>query len=153
MLYDAAGSPVAPPEIERRLKQVHDGLTLRWMAAGAGDSYWAVCCRWEESDPRWQRVQSGQIPESQAVDMVTMLPVDCPVSEAYGYFVNGVRAGSTTSVRRLLDRVEEWNREAQDAAWEQEIGQPLQAYVEAKAAEVRPFSAGGLPAPPKKKRR
>lgn len=134
MILGHDGTPLANPDIQRRLAQIDPRLTLQFMKWGEKE-WWAVMERWPENDPRWQRVQGGEIPEAEAQDMLCMLPGDCSPDQAYGYLVNTLVANQgRASWQKLLQRVGEYNRQQQEQAKQQvlEVAEDLTQYAASK---------------------
>lgn len=84
MLITPRGEPVPPQEAVRRLQQIDERLSVKWVPSAAG-AYWAIIETWPRGDERWSRVQSGEITEAQAFDLRAMLPPDCSAEEAVGF--------------------------------------------------------------------
>lgn len=117
MIVDSQHRPVPPTEIVRRLRQVCPTLGLSFCpgafwserAQRMVDS-WAITEDWEPSDPRHRRVQAGEIDPGHCFDVLTFLPADCSVDEAFGYFVRSCqRNRGKASVNQMLDRVHTFN--------------------------------------------
>jgi hypothetical protein len=65
---------------------------------------------WPANDPRRALIQSGDMKLGDAVDGVAMLPEDCTADEAFGYIQRSfVRNSGRAEVKKLLDRVDEYN--------------------------------------------
>jgi hypothetical protein len=107
MILNAYGTPVAPLEIVERLRQVDDRLGLRWV----GD-WWALTMRWLPNDPRREKIQKGLIADDDT-DIVTFLPKDCSVDQAFGYLERGFERwpGGKDAVAKLLSRLHKYNAE------------------------------------------
>lgn len=84
MLITPRGEPVPPQEAVRRLREIDERLTVRWVPSAAG-AYWAIVETWPMGDARWERVRAGEITEAQAFDLRAMLPPDCSAEEAVGF--------------------------------------------------------------------
>lgn len=107
ILYNASGSPEPSPEIQRRLRALDSRLYLEFTPDFA--KHWMVKCRWQEGDRRWEKVQTGAIPESKAADIVGWLPVDCSVDEAPAYLERSLQTFSQRHADRILFDLERWN--------------------------------------------
>ena len=118
MIYGADHTPAPPAEMVRRLQQIHPDLNLAFNDPGEhGGSHWTITWRWPTDDRRWQRVSSGEVPEREAFDIISRLPLDCSVDEAYGYVVNTFRANmSREDMAQLLERAHKYNEGVQKAA-------------------------------------
>lgn len=117
MILDAQHRPVPPTEIVARLRQVCPTLGLTfcpgafWSEARQRmvDS-WAITEDWTPDDPRHRRVRAGEIDPAHCFDVLTFLPADCSVDEAFGYFVRSCqRNRGKASVASLLARVHTYN--------------------------------------------
>lgn len=84
MLITPRGEPVPPQEAVRRLQEIDERLSVKWVPSAVG-AYWAIVETWPRGDARWERVQSGEITEAQAFDLRAMLPPDCSAEEAVGF--------------------------------------------------------------------
>lgn len=115
MLVTERGDPIPNSETVARLKQIDGDLDLRWHPAFGR---WAIMYKWRRSDPRWQLVQQGRVPEAEALDAIAWLPADCSADEAYGYVVRSFKswAGTRDDVRKLLDRVHSYNKRVGEEA-------------------------------------
>ena len=117
------GTPEPSSEIQRRLAAVHPRLFLRFV--DVFDSHWAICMRWDEHDRRFVDLRQQTLDPDRAFDIVGYLPMDCPVDSAPAYVERALRQYPVDEVRRLADRVEQYNATA-----------PVQAAVEEAIAEV-----------------
>lgn len=84
MLITPRGEPVPPQEAVRRLREIDERLTVKWVPSAVG-AYWAIVETWPRGDARWERVQAGEITEAQAFDLRAMLPPDCSAEQAVGF--------------------------------------------------------------------
>lgn len=84
MLITPYGEPVPPQEAVQKLKQIDPRLSLKWVPSAAG-AYWGIIETYGEHDPRWSRVNSGELPRELAFDLRAMLPPDCSAEEAVGF--------------------------------------------------------------------
>jgi len=119
VLLNALGSPEPSPTIERRLREIHSGLHLRFVQGA-----WGVCLTWTDDDTRRQWIQNESYSPAQAYDIIGYLPMDCPPDSAPGYLSKMFREFPRTDVNRMLDALDAFN------------AQPAQAAVEAAIAEV-----------------
>lgn len=133
-LVDTVGRPIPPSGMVERLQQVHPNLGLRaFPQRDTGNTLlWGITYRWEVNDPRWQWVRSGKQSEDEAMDVVCFLPSDCSADQAYGYFVNNVKHGPTEDIRKLLNRVGEYNRTKDDKL----VGEVAEVAAAQAAAEL-----------------
>lgn len=117
-LVDCYGVPAAP-ELQRSVQEIDDGLSLRWFQPVGLPPYWAVMFRWPQTDKRWSMVQSGEIPEREAVDMVIALPRDCPPDQARSLIEKRCRNWGNAGrddIAKLVNRCREANERAAKAA-------------------------------------
>lgn len=84
MLITPRGEPVPPQEAVRRLRDIDERLSVKWVPSAAGP-YWGIIELWKREDPRWARVRAGEITEGQAFDLRAMLPPNCSAEEAVGF--------------------------------------------------------------------
>jgi hypothetical protein len=75
-LVTAAGEPIPPQSVIRRLQEISPRLSLVWVGGGHV-RYWGLRERWRNGDPRWEHVQTGKIPFEKAYDVVMTFPPDC----------------------------------------------------------------------------
>lgn len=102
------GAPEAPRDILDRLRRVDPALSMRWMP-DLDRSSWALTWEWPLSDPRWSRVQSGDISRESAYDILGYLPVDCPAEQAGGYVEKHLKQYPKEDIRKLYQKVQHWN--------------------------------------------
>lgn len=82
-VLDSRGHPSPPEEIVRRLPK---GVIIEWVPGQQfGVAYFGIFTRWAPGDPRWERVRTGELPESKARDMVQMFPRECAVADMAAY--------------------------------------------------------------------
>ena len=81
VLVNNRGEPLPPYDITERLKRIDSRLSIEWVEGAWGCSYFGLFERWRQGDPRWQRVQSGEVPEKMARDLVQMFPRSCSTPE------------------------------------------------------------------------
>lgn len=117
-----------PGEVQERLKRIDPALHLRRMRMayvdqgangaqsgmnGPGDTHftevWHVCMTWPENDARRSRVQSGEISDDNAFDLLGTIPADCDLHAIGGYVEASIRRASTP--RHVLDGVAAWNED------------------------------------------
>jgi len=84
MFVRPGGQIIPPDHVVRRLQEKSPRLGLRWMA-GAHIPYWGVTQRWAPDDPRWARVQSGQMAESEAFDIAHIFKLDVTGDDMAAY--------------------------------------------------------------------
>ena len=123
MVLSHRGTPEPSSEIQRRLRQVHPRLELRYV--DAFDAHWAICLTWAENDRRWAMIQSNEVDPLRSVDIVGYLPMTCGAEEAPAYLEKSFREYPNEEVRRLTDFVAQYN-----------TVQPAQQAMEEAIAEV-----------------
>ena len=119
VLLNALGSPEPSPMIQRRLREIHAGLHLRFIQGA-----WGVCLTWTDNDARREWIRTESYDPSKAWDIIGYLPMDCPPDSAPGYLAKMFREYPRQDVNRMLDAMDALN------------AQPAQAAMEAAIAEV-----------------
>ena len=107
VLLNALGKPEPSPEIQRRLRALDPRLYIEFLDSFS--KHWSIRCKWRSDDPRWHRVQSGKIPESEASDIIGWIPMDCSIDEAPAYVEKTLRRHSIQTAERVLFDIEKWN--------------------------------------------
>lgn len=135
MILGADHRPQPPSEIVARLRQVDPGLGLTFCPGafwqerlGRMVDSWAITEAWRMDDPRYRRVQAGEIDGDHCFDILTFLPADCSVDEAFGYFVGSCqRNRGKAGVNDLLNRVHTYNaqQKIRNLAPETELAEEL----------------------------
>lgn len=108
LVTNERGGPVPSPSIVAELRKLDPALSLRWIA-NYENSQWAVTWEWRESDPRWSRVQSQEIPRESAYDILGYLPVTCSVDEARPYIEAHLKNYPKEEISRLRAKMTHWN--------------------------------------------
>jgi hypothetical protein len=109
MLITPRGEPVPPQEAVRRLREIDERLSVKWVPSASGP-YWGIIETWKQGDERWARVNSGEIREEQAFDLRAMLPPDCSAEEAVG-FVERFFEPVTDPAKQAAAKMERVDRE------------------------------------------
>lgn len=117
------GRPEAPSDLQRRLGQVHPRLFLRHVEAA--DAVWAVCMRWDETDPRFGEVQSQVIDPERSFDIIGYLPRDCSLMEAPAYLDRAFRQYPKDAVQQIANRVSDFNKSVVNDAADKVLGEVL----------------------------
>lgn len=122
MLISPRGEPLPPSHIERKLRELDDRLSLKYMNDGYG-GYWAVMCRWMQNDPRRELIQTGRMPPTGDRDMLARLPEDCSLEDAHDYVQQAFRRHSSNrdDVRKMLEKLTAWNEKVTKDAIEAEV--------------------------------
>ena len=84
MLITPRGEPIPPQEAVRRLREIDERLSVKWVPSATGP-YWGIIETWKAGDERWSRVTTGEITPEQAFDLRAMLPGDCSAEQAVGF--------------------------------------------------------------------
>ena len=103
LLLNERGIPQPPSDIQRRLREVHPDLSIRFVNPMTGA--WAICLDWAESDPRRVHVQRQDLDPFNTTDIIGYLPLDCSVAEAPAYVQKALRAYPKENVQRMADFV------------------------------------------------
>lgn len=74
MFATPVGDPIPPSDVVKALAAISPRLKIEWVGGAYGACYFALKERWKEGDVRWARVQSGELPEANAFDVLTMFP-------------------------------------------------------------------------------
>lgn len=122
LLLNHRGLPEPSPEIQRRLKEVHSGLSLKFVES---IQKWAVMKEWEKDDRRWEIVQSGGINPADARDTVGYLPIDCNPDDAPAYIEPKMRTHNNASIRGLVERMDVYNGKSLDSQVDKLIGEVM----------------------------
>lgn len=107
VLLNSAGNPEPSADIQRRLRQVHPGLSLRFNPEDR--SRWMVTMEWSDGDPRWEMAQRQEIARDATYDIVGRLPLDCGVDEAPAYLERSLRTYPREAVKSLTQSVARFN--------------------------------------------
>lgn len=105
LLRNLAGIPQPPAELIQRIQdRCQLPLTLRYRSGA-----WGVDRLWAETDPRWERVQTGEISRDMAFDNIGELPIYCGVDEAPAYLERVLRNYPVEEYRQMAESVAKWN--------------------------------------------
>lgn len=124
LLLNSVGRPEPSPEIQRRLRQVHHGLSLKFNDGVAG--HWMVTMEWDRNDPRWEAVRTGVNDPASAYDIIGYLPMDCSIEEAPAYIERSLRSWPKESVRSLAGRMSHYNTQAGASQVEEAMHEVMQ---------------------------
>lgn len=147
--------PAPSADILQRLGQIPDRdgtrgrVGLRWSEPV---KTFAITIQWSEHDPRREMIQKGHAAATSDWDIICFLPSDCPLEQAYGYLVNGVKsyaASNKDEVRALVAHVHEFN-----AAQSERNAAPMVDLVGelARAQKPKTYQSQGDPGSGKRKR-
>lgn len=99
------GDPILPSDVEPELRQIDPFLKIEFVRGFGGMNAWVLKREWKQSDKRWARVQSGELPRHLAFDEEHRFPRDCPTGQMVAYVRArwGDRAnGSTPEEKKKL---------------------------------------------------
>lgn len=123
LVLNDRGLPEPPADLQRRLRQIHDRLCLRYVQAA--DAVWAVCVRWDEHDPRFGNVQSQVLDPDRAFDIVGYLPKDCSLNEAPAYLARMFRQYPKETIQQFANGVDAFNKSVVSTAADRALGEVL----------------------------
>lgn len=121
-LLTAAGHPVPPTDIVRRLRQLRPDLAMRWYPSS---QVWGFTADWPPTDARWARVQAGEVSPDEAHDAICFAPREISADDAYHYLVRNLRTSSRDDLVKLLDGLATWNEAQSDANAEKATAETL----------------------------
>ncbi len=81
-LLNEAGDPVVPPSVAARLAQIDERLGCVWHRALRA---FAFTLRWPQGDERWAMVQSGELPEDAAFQIIGYMPADAGIDDVASF--------------------------------------------------------------------
>jgi hypothetical protein len=140
IVLNPLGQPQPPSDIVRRLRQVHPALGLKFYQPGVGASAWALTWRWPDADPRREYIRRGQMAADADYDILTWLPLDCPVDQAAGYVERALAHHPREDIKSLVSRVHHYNAEAAvDANW-REVETAVMTTAESLGKKATPRS-------------
>lgn len=113
IILGASGRPEPPTDIVRRLRAIDPGLSLRFIP-GVIET-WAITLTFREDDPRREGMRDGSISPDCDYDIIGWLPAGCPLDEAPGYVGRAFGTHPKESVRKMLQRMDEWNEKPPEA--------------------------------------
>lgn len=117
LLLDRQGHPQPSPELVQRIRErCRLPLTLRYRSAA-----WGVDREWAETDPRWARVQSGEMSREMAFDNIGELPLYVGLDEAPAFLERMLRTYPVEEYRKLADNIGLWNAEGQGEQLVEEV--------------------------------
>lgn len=99
VILNARGEPEIPDAIKRRLAALDGGFSLV-LRSGC----WWLMQRWRENDTRWHMVQSGQVPEREAVDGIGAFPAEMGFDEMPAFIEKSLRDYPARDLKRIADR-------------------------------------------------
>lgn len=144
------GTPEPSSDIQRRLTVVHPRLSLKFIDGAT--EHWAICMRWDETDERWQHVQSQEIDPNRSMDIIGYLPMTCTVDEAPAYLTKALRQYPKADIQALTERVIAYNEttpiaQAMDAAIAEVLDNPNPSGTPKRRGRPRRSRAKELPCP------
>lgn len=99
VILNARGEPEIPDAIKRRLAALDGGFSL----VLRGGCWWLMQ-RWRQDDARWAWVQSGRLPEHEAVDGIGAFPMDMPFDQMPAFIEKSLREFPVRDLKRIADR-------------------------------------------------
>ncbi len=134
-LVTERGDPIPPSDIVDELAKVSPRLKIEWLNSAWGTSCFVLKSRWAENDRRWERVQSGELPEHMAFDIEMRFPVGMSHADMLGYVQQ--RWGDRGYVRdpikeaeRAVERAQQRLRDAQESAVTGTIDSSTQKFLD-----------------------
>lgn len=159
VLVTSDGDPVPPQSVVTRLARDYgDALRIEWVRGWK--PYFGLKKQWSSEDPRWQRVNTGELSPESAFDLEAMFPVDRTGEQMNAYLDNhyGERnrlseADAAKEAERMAVASVEGQRKQLDAnvtktaheSNERSVREsPHEKRVRAGAEEAHPIVPGGL---------
>lgn len=125
ILVNPRGLPEPPSDIQRRLRQIHEGLSLVYSPASTGHC-WLITLAWASDDPRHAMVQRQEISGEALWDNIGNVPLTVRLDDMPGYLERIFRDYPVDRVRQLLPRLTHYNMS----------GAPVQAAVDSAITEM-----------------
>lgn len=158
LLVTAAGTPVPPADIVKRLDRV---------GASCGGEFrmdyrpfmkaWAIMAKWKNGDRRYGLIREGKIADY-PYDTVATFPEAMNADEAFHLFVKGLRRSNRDDINKAVDHLVHWN-ESVAASHADKAAAPIMDDIESIAGRRLTGTAasfGGIgdgPKPKKKKKK
>lgn len=155
VLVAPGGTPIVPQWLQQEVYQATSRRgKIEWMD-GAFVAYYALKVRWRESDPRWQHVREGHMPESAAFDLEQVFPKEFSTQDIASYIrANyGERAAAPDQAEKVAEAAVRSQQDATNAnidrftqeSVEQSARESSHAKrVRAGAESAHPMVSGGL---------
>jgi hypothetical protein len=116
------GQSHVPPEVAEKLKDIDPRLFIRPAMSMYQDNVeggsqqhhtwvWHVCLKWPEGDPRYARIQSGEIAPEHACDLVATIPAALRLDEVPGYVARHMTVSVTPAA--IANKIAQWNQDQQ----------------------------------------
>lgn len=99
VILNERGEPDIPDAIKRRLKALDGGFSI-----ARRNGCWWLLQRWREGDPKWEWVQSGRLPESEAFDGIGAFPLDCPFDQMPAFIEKSLKEYPVRDLQRMAER-------------------------------------------------
>lgn len=131
-LINDRGAPLVPSELQRAVEAAGEknGLTLtvEWLDGAWGTSCFVVKQRWPQGDPKWQRVQCGELDERNAFDVITRFPREMRTGDMVGYIRDkfGYVRDPRAEAAKLIAEAERIMRDAQESQVDKAVEQGTQ---------------------------
>ncbi len=128
-------------DVVDRLRQLDERLSIEWVEGAWGSSYFGLFERWRQGDPRWERVQNGEIPEKKARDLIQMFPRHCPAPEMAAFVEQrwGARAigNPVEEAERVVASAQRRLAEAKEAAIDKAVDTSMNRFNSETAHDRR----------------
>ena len=134
MIFNAQGVPTPPSDIVERLQRIDERFGLKFLSLATtdqrmggdvvtgADQYWAITLKWPQNDARRKMIAEGHMSPDDDFEILTFLPLDCSVDQAYGYLVNHLRQiRNRDDARWLLEHAAAYNTEVVREAKAQQL--------------------------------
>jgi hypothetical protein len=120
------GRPIVPTEVLQELALLSPRIKVEWVDGAWGTSSFAVKMQWADGDPRWERVQKGEISPAQAFDIEQRFPREIRTGEIVAWLRNrwGDRArvaNPRAVAEKMIAEAQELLRKADEAAVDQVV--------------------------------
>lgn len=115
LLVTAAGEPIPPADIVRRLERIGESVDtefrLQWRSVR---KVWAIMAKWKPSDRRYGLIREGKIGDY-PYDTVATFPEAANADEAFHLFVRGLKRSNRDDISKAMDHLVHWNESVADA--------------------------------------
>jgi hypothetical protein len=150
-LVNNRGEPIPPYDVVERLARIDERLSIEWVDGAWGCAYFGLFERWRQGDPRWSRVQSGEVSEKMARDLVQMFPRSCPAPEMAAFVEHrwGNRAVGypVAAAEAAVARAQQSLANAKEAAVDKAVSTSMDRF-ESESAHDRRMRSGNDTAHP-----
>jgi hypothetical protein len=102
-----SGEIAPPPDVLRRLAQIHPGLSLKHFPTG-GQTHFSFTLAWPPDDPRHELVRTGEIAPDR-YDVIGWVPVDVRLDEIPGYAARSLSQSSRADAKAAVADIARYN--------------------------------------------